>query len=86
MTTTKTLYCAFKESVLTFIICWFGDATEAQKNTVRKTVTAARLLGTMSPKVECSYRDRAMERENIVESPEAPLWPSGGQYCLHLFL
>lgn len=26
-------YCAFIESVLTFcIICWFGNATEAQKN------------------------------------------------------
>ncbi len=60
------LYYAFIESVLTvYIICWFGNATEAQKKTVRKTITmASKLLGITLPSMEWIYRDRTIKKAN----------------------
>lgn len=61
-------YYAYIEKVLAFcLICRFGNVTEAQKKTVRKTITvASKLLGTMLPSVECIYRDRVMNKANII--------------------
>ena len=55
----KMFYCAFIESVLTFcIICWFGNASEAQKNSVLKTVTlASKLIGIPLPSMESIYKE-----------------------------
>ncbi len=86
-------YCAFIERVLSFcIICWFGNATEAQKKSVRKTVTASKLLGITLPNMESIYRDRTMKKaNNIVDDQRHPLassfelLPSGQQYCAPLF-
>lgn len=86
-------YYAYIEKVLAFcLICRFGNVTEAQKKTVRKTITvASKLLGTMLPSVECIYRDRVMNKANIIvgdtRHPLAysfVLLPSERRYCLLL--
>lgn len=87
-------YSSFIESVLAFcIICWFGNATEAQKKSVRKTVTmASKLLGIKLPSVECIYRERVRNKaKTIVGDKRHPLassfelLPSGRRYYLPLF-
>ena len=61
-------YTAFIESVLTCcIICWFGNATESQKKTMRKTVlTASKLLGITLPRIEHIYKDRLVRKANNI--------------------
>ena len=87
-------YCAFIESVLTFcIICWFGNASEAQKKSVRRTVTtASKLLGTTLPSPENIYKDRLTNKANAIVADERhPLassfnmLPSARRYCSPLF-
>lgn len=60
-------YTAFI-SVLTYcIICWFGNATEVQKKSVRKTVTtASKLLGIALPSIESIYKDRLVKKANNI--------------------
>ena len=65
----KMFYSAFVESVLTFgLTCWFGNATEAQKKTLRKTVTvASKLLGFKLTSLEDIYRSRSLTKaEKII--------------------
>jgi len=87
-------YSSFIESVLAFcIICWFGNATEAQRRFVRKTVTtASKLLGIKLPSVQRIYRERVLDKaKTIVGDKRQPLassfelLPSGRRYCLPLF-
>lgn len=83
-------YTAFIESVLTCcIICWFGNATQAQKNIIRKTVTtASKLLGITLPSIEHIYKDRMLKKaNNIVCDHTHPLashfnlLPSRRRFC-----
>ncbi len=80
--------------VLTFcIICWFGNASEAQKKSVRRTVTtASKLLGTTLPSLESIYRDRVTNKANAIVADERhpltssfKLLPSARRYCPPLF-
>ena len=86
-------HTAFIESVLTFcIVCWFGNATESQKKTIRKTIaTASKLLGNTLPSIEHIYKDRLVKKaDNIVCDYTHPLAShfklllSGRRFCLPL--
>ena len=87
-------YYAFIESVLSFsIICWFGNATEAQKKSVRRAVTmSSKLSGITFPSLESIYKDRTLKRaRSIVGDQRHPLassfelLPSGRRYRGPLF-
>ena len=91
----KMFYCAFIESVLTFcIICWFGNASEAQKNSVRKTITlASKLIGIPLQSMESLYKERTITKAgSIVRSDSHPLasffslLPSGRRYRTPLLI
>ena len=91
----KMFYCAFIESVLTFcIICWFGNASEAQKNSVRKTVTlASKLIGIPLPTMESIYKERTITKAgSSVKNHSHPLatffslLPSGRRYRTPLLI
>ena len=88
-------YCAFIESVLTFcIVCWFGNASEAQKKSVRKTVTlASKLIGIPLPSMESMYKERTITKAgSIVRNHNHPLasffslLPSGRRYRTPLLI
>lgn len=85
----KMFYHAFIESVLSFgIICWFGNATEAQKKSVRRAITlSSKLSGISFPSLESIYKDRVLKMALIIVSdvrhPLASsfeLMPSGRRY------
>ncbi len=50
-------YGAFIESIMTFcVICWYGNASEAQKRSLGKVVTtASKLLGIKLESIESIY-------------------------------
>lgn len=56
-------YSAFIESILTFgNVCWFGNAIEAKKKSLRSTVTtASKLLGTTLQRMEKIYMFRGRQ-------------------------
>ncbi|KAK0135828.1 putative RNA-directed DNA polymerase from transposon X-element [Merluccius polli] len=88
---TKMFYSAFVESVLTFgILCWFGNATEAQKGRLRRIVTtASKLMGTNIniKSLEQIHRERSLGKiDTILADVKHPLFnifellPSGSRF------
>ena len=60
-------YSASIEIALTFcIICWFGNATEAQKNGRKIVIVASKPPVIMLPSMENIQRDRLMKNANII--------------------
>lgn len=86
---TRMFYSAFVESVLTFaIICWFGNATVAQKGRLKKIITtASKLIGTNLKSLEMIYRERSLGKiDTILADKKHPLFytfellPSGNRF------
>ncbi len=84
-------YGAFIESIMTFcVICWYGNASEAQKRSLGKVVTtASKLLGTKLGSIESIYKGRVLNKANIILydkrhplSYTFELLPSGRRYCV----
>lgn len=74
----QTFYCALVETVLSFfVLCWFGNATEAQKKAVRKIMTMSSILsGLQFPSLENNHKDRTIKKANsIVGDQQHPLAP-----------
>ena len=68
----KVFYNSFVESVLTFgLICWFGNASETQKNTLRKIVSiASKVLGMNLNSLSDIYKARSIEKaKKIISDP-----------------
>lgn len=87
-------YCSFIESVFSFaVICWFGNATQAQKKNVRKIISlCSKLLGCTLPSLESIYSQRVLNKaRNITDDLRHPLaymfdlLPSGRRYRPPLF-
>lgn len=66
----KTFSSALLLRVLTFVtVCWSGSATEAQKNTVRKTGAAASKLQAIDPSSPLDmYKHRSLKAEKKLVS------------------
>ena len=89
-------YSAFIESILSFcIICWFGNATEVQKKSIRKIITmSSKLTGIPFENMDCIYKQRTLKKASSIvgdddqRHPLAPsfsLLPSRRRYCAPLF-
>lgn len=85
----RMFYSAFVESVLTFgVLCWFGNATEAQKGKLRKIVTTScKLMGTNMKSLENIYEERSLSKiDTILTDRRHPLFytfellPSGCRF------
>ncbi len=83
-------YGAFIESIMTLcVICWFGNASEAQKRSLGKVITTARkLLGTTLEIIE-SIQRRVLNKANVIVNDRRhplsynfELLPSGRRYCV----
>ncbi len=84
-------YGAFIESIMTFcVICWYENASEAQKRSLGKVVTTvSKLLGTKLGSIESIYKGRVLNKANIILydkrhplSYTFELLPPGRRYCV----
>ncbi len=89
----KVFYNYFIERVLTFCItCWFGNATEEQKNSLRKVLNiVSKLLGTPMIGLEQIYQTRCLSKAMEITSmqplyDEFELLPSGRRFRMPILL
>lgn len=84
-------YEAFIESIVSFcVICWYGNASEAQKRLLGKVVvTASKLLGIKLESIDSIYKGRVLNKAIVIVndkrhplSDSFKLLPSGRRYCV----
>lgn len=66
-------YWAFIESIMTFCVsCWYGNASEAQKKSLRNVrTTISKMLGIKLTSIESIYKESMLSKANIIVNDEA---------------
>lgn len=66
-------YGAFIESIMTFCVsCWYGNASEAQKKSLRNVrTTISKMLGIKLTSIESIYKESMLSKANIIVNDEA---------------